>query len=260
MKFYKWFFIIAVAFIILIFIGYARYPFLLLREIPNPSLENFGIFGDSFGALTSLFSALTILGLIHTINLQTKDLTISREELALTRKELKEQKDEMKLQNDTLLIQKFENTLFNMIDLFIKCRDEINIENSKGAMAIEKIYRIYLHDELRNRTRRNINIKDDIFPYYNNLYNKFSGVLDPYFSMLRNVIKFIDASIFIDKSLYINLIKDLLSSYEMALLFYYCINKNKLEIRHFIIKYKIFEHLDKYVIYQEHREYLNEFE
>ena len=120
MKAGKYFFITATFLILIIFFSYFLFLLLFLNEKWDANLANFGV-------LTSLFSALTILGLIYTVNLQREDLSISHKELELTRVELKEQKEEMRLQNRTLFVQQFENTLFKMIDLFSKCRDDIRI-------------------------------------------------------------------------------------------------------------------------------------
>lgn len=259
MKVGKCFFITATILVLIIFFSYFLFLFLFLDEKWDANLANFGVFGDSFGVLTSLFSALTILGLIYTVNLQREDLSISHEELALTRKELKEQKEEMKLQNETLGIQKFEKTLFNIIDLFIKSRNEINIGDYKGTIAIKEIYNLYLYNKFKNRYEYNLDIKQDIFLPYSNLYRDYGEVLDQYFRMLHNIIIFIETSFSVDNDLYINLVKLLLSDYEKALLFYYCIDNRKLEIKPLVIKYKILEHLNKKVIYSHHQKCLNEF-
>ena len=259
MKSYKWFFIIAVAFILLIFIGYARYPFLLLREISNPSLENLGVFGDSFGALTSLFSALTILGLIYTVNLQREDLLISYKELELTREELKGQKEEMKLQNETLSVQQFENTLFNMIDLFSKCKDNIHVKSFNnlltGEEGIEDICRNYPHFEPQSGLDRiGINSK------YQYVYTLYGTGLEPYFRILYNIISFIDKSDIKNKEIYTDLVRGLLSRNEVYMLFYNCLSKyGKEKMKPLVVKYNLIKYIDKNSICEEHLDLLKEF-
>lgn len=90
-----------------------------------------GKFGDMYNVVTSLFSATTIILLVYTILQQRKDLAFAaqalhkqQEELELNREELKLNRDELKLtrkefktQNKTLKYQRFEITLFNMINL-----------------------------------------------------------------------------------------------------------------------------------------------
>ena len=258
MKSYKWFFIIAVAFILLIFIGYARYPFLLLREISNPSLENLGVFGDSFGALTSLFSALTMLGLIYTVNLQREDLLISHKELELTREELKGQKEEMKLQNETLSVQQFENTLFNMIDLFSKCKDNIRVKSDNdlltGEEGIEYIRKNRLYfDPQSGLDRIAINTK------YQSVYTLY-GELEPYFRILYNIISFIDKSDIKNKEIYTNLVRGLLSRNEVYMLFYNCLSKyGEEKMKPLVINYNLIKYIDKDYICKEHLDLLKEF-
>lgn len=264
MKSRTWFFIIAT--IVLVFIGYAYYPFLLLlKETPNSSLEKFGVFGDSFGVLTSLFSALTILGLIYTINLQREDLTISREELALTRKELKEQKEEMKLQNETLSVQQFENTLFNMINLFTKCRDDIyvnNTDNDKGLKAIQHICENDLNFrflEYHGLTNKSLTTEDNINNFHKSIYKNYG--VERYFRMLYNIINLIDNAGVCNKEIYSDILRGMLSKNETYILFYNCLSDyGKNEMKSLVIKYKLIKYIDKESIHEGHLYLLKDFE
>lgn len=264
MKSRTWFFIIAT--IVLVFIGYAYYPFLLLlKEIPNSSLEKFGVFGDSFGVLTSLFSALTILGLIYTINLQREDLKISRKELELTREELKGQKEEMKLQNETLSTQQFENTLFNMISLFSKYKNEVNVEITnntlRGENAIERICKHYLNFRyLENNLLTGYINNIDINSTYKSIYTSYGTTLEPYFRILYNIISFIDEAKIKNKEIYSDLVRGMLSRNEVYLLFYNCLSdygKNKM--KPLVIKYNLIKYIDTESIYDKHSDLLKEF-
>lgn len=251
MKSYKWFFIIAVAFILLIFIGYARYPFILLREIPNPSLENFGIFGDSFGALTSLFSALTILGLIYTIILQ--------------REELKEQKEQMKSQNETLSIQQFENTLFNIISLFSKCKDEINIKYNNNILRGENAIKCICENDLNFRSLEHKcyltdNVKIGINSMYKRIYTVHGVTLEPYFRILYNIISFISEARIENKEIYSDLVRGMLSRNEVYILFYNCLSDyGKEKMKPLVVKYNLIKYIDKDSICKEHLDLLKEF-
>jgi len=76
-----------------------------------------GTFGDMFGAVNALFSGLAFAGLIVTLIMQHEELGLQREELAQTNDELAAQREEFAAQTKTMKIQRFENTLFNMLSL-----------------------------------------------------------------------------------------------------------------------------------------------
>lgn len=261
MKIGKYFFITATLLILIIFFSYFLFLLLFLDEKWDTNLANFGVFGDSFGVLTSLFSALTILGLIYTVNLQREDLLISHKELELTREELKGQKEEMKLQNETLSAQQFENTLFNMIDLFSKCKDNIHVKIKSlnnlltGEEGIEYICRNHLRFEPQSGLDRiGINIK------YKYVYTLYGTGLEPYFRILYNIISFIDKSDIKNKEIYTDLVRGLLSRNEVYMLFYNCLSKyGEEKMKPLVINYNLIKYIDKNYICKEHLDLLKEF-
>jgi len=62
--------------------GYAIFLLLRVWTVNTISLENSGLFGDSFGVFSSLFSGLALLGLLYTILQQGEELRLQREEMA----------------------------------------------------------------------------------------------------------------------------------------------------------------------------------
>ena len=61
----------------------------LIHFGPVPgTLEQRGLFGDSFGAINALFAGFAFAGVIYAILLQREELRLQREELKLTRSEL----------------------------------------------------------------------------------------------------------------------------------------------------------------------------
>jgi len=276
MKAGKYFFITATFLILIIFFSYFLFLLLFLNEKWDANLANFGVFGDSFGVLTSLFSALTILGLIYTVNLQREDLSISHKELELTRVELKEQKEEMRLQNRTLFVQQFENTLFKMIDLFSKCRDDIrisipyinNVTNQlqnfmelSGTRAIGYLYNNVFICKFNKSLEENHNPIEEINSYYSEFYDLYGDLLNPYFRTLYGILNFIDkASILeLEKIFYSNIVRELLSKHETSLLFYnYIIPCEEEKIKPLLVKYNLIKHLDPNTIPKEHFPLLDE--
>lgn len=86
-----------------------------------------GTFGDMFGGVNALFSGLALAGIIYTILLQKKELSLQREELTATR-------GEFITQNETLKQQRFENTLFQMINLHHEIIDKL-VFNRRGIVS-----------------------------------------------------------------------------------------------------------------------------
>ena len=60
-----------------------RWPMALVAK-ENPSLADFGAYGDMFGFVNSLFSALALFAVIATLWMQMKELKLQREELRKT--------------------------------------------------------------------------------------------------------------------------------------------------------------------------------
>lgn len=85
----KWFVLVTIATIILIFGSWILY-YHLLSGLPDNKKS---AFGDMFGGLNSLFSGLALAGIILTIVLQKKELSLQRQELISTKKELKRTAD-----------------------------------------------------------------------------------------------------------------------------------------------------------------------
>ena len=211
--------------------------------------------------LTALFSGLAFSGLIITIFMQHKELGLQREELSLTREELKGHRGEMQAQNKNLIIQRFENTFFNILELLESCRDDIttlgmDMSQKHGRDAISSIYGYfhssttkYINTESGQKPMLTDECKsvEGIVQKYYELYRKYEHDLGQYYRVLYNALKFVDyADSTIDKKLYTNLIRAQLSSSELKLLFYNCLSHyGKEKMAPLIKNYHILKHLDK---------------
>ncbi|MDC0994001.1 putative phage abortive infection protein [bacterium] len=228
-------------------------------------IEKAGVFGDSFGLLTSLFSGLTFAGLYVTIQMQQKELNLQRQDLLDTREGLKDQRDEMRLQNKNLMVQRFENTFFRVLDLFISSRDNIQYrykggQFDSGYAAMRNMY-MHLVNEYFMETKTNpsgiqelipcINIRDiDVVRVkYLDFYNVAGTELGQYFRTLYNLLGLIESESCItekEKTVYAKLVRAQLSRYELVMLFYNCIsdlgNKRMAEL---VLKYNLLKHLEK---------------
>ncbi len=127
---------------------------LILKNLKEPSGP--GTFGDQFGAVNSLFSGLALAGIIYTIILQRKELQHQRKELQLTRKELEFQREELKMtrlatdeQSKTMMIQRVDNTFFNLITMIDERRADVIRQSGVNIHERFRRFRSYL---ISNRT------------------------------------------------------------------------------------------------------------
>lgn len=88
--------------------------------------KDFGTWGDFVGGLLNpLLTFLTVIGLLFTIHLQQR-------ELRLTRKELAKSSNALEAQNLTTKQQRFENTLFSMIEMLNQIVNAMDVEPERS--------------------------------------------------------------------------------------------------------------------------------
>lgn len=234
-------------------------------------LTDRGTFGDKFGAVNALFSGLAFAGLIATLLYQKEELKLQREELEQTREELKGQKEEFEIQNKTLRLQRFENTLFNMLSLQERVATnisythianvidpKINIvikkktEQLNGREVFKSLYDDKVVDYIRKEESYKIpmyTIRDIINKFGLQEYPKIKEIahFDHYFRNLYQIIKYIDESHLIEDDErydYICIVRSQLSTYELIHLFYNCISNEDYEkFKLLIEKYAILSNL-----------------
>ena len=91
----------------------------------NPNFEEiikvWANFGDFMGGtLNPILAALSLFGLLFTIYYQNKELEETRKELKKSVQAQQEQSESLKLQNEATKLQMFENTFFNLIDIYLR--------------------------------------------------------------------------------------------------------------------------------------------
>ena len=172
-----------------------------------------GTFGDMFGAVNALFSGLAFAGLIVTLIMQHEELGLQREELAQTNKELAAQREEFAAQTKTMKIQRFENTLFNMLSLhqdivnglyYVPKDDADRTRESKGRYVFDVFYNTILIGFKDEWLRDRVDGIKEIIQYENTpeayLLVREISIFDNYFRHLYRMFKYIDVSPLIDDS------------------------------------------------------------
>lgn len=215
-----------------------------------------GTFGDMFGFANALFTGLSFIGLIGTILLQRKDLNIQR--------------NEIQKQSESIHIQNFENTFFQMLNLFNsiiestemtseehttkrgrKVFNHIREFNSSILMEYWRNSKIIEEEILENGIeleRRNITdyyTKRYLSDIYDKTYSEYGDILGHYFRTYYHIIKLIDRTEKIDKHQYISIARAQLSNSEQILLFFNCLHSNgKEKFKPLVEKYHLLHNMD----------------
>ena len=206
-------FAIAVIFIIAVCLLFVCF----MKEQPW-GMDKRGQFGDMFGVLGAVFSGLAFAGLIVTLiqqhddlKLQREDLRLQRQEIAQTNLELALQRKEMEEQNKTIMLQRFENTFFNMLKNQMEIRDDIKYDIYKGNEAIDKIYQIGL-SQIRKQGYNATFIKMFMSHFYRHLIQTLKMI---------NTADFLSCQ---EKYYYAEVLSSHMSFSELSSFFYYCLS------------------------------------
>ena len=240
----------------------------------NWDKEERGTFGDMFGAVNALFSGLAFAGLIVTLIMQHEELGLQRKELAQTNDELAAQREEFVAQTKTMKIQRFENTLFNMLSLQQGIVNSIDYIPQGGADPNPEFRGKYVFDVFYNKKitkfqygneRQIMGIKG-LIQAENDIqaYRRVSeiSIFDSYFRHLYRIFKYIDESQLIDNTerySYSCIVRAQLSDYELLLLFYNALtidDNGAFKFKHLIEKYAIFNNIRESMLARQHEDYI----
>lgn len=200
----------------------------------NPdTFKDLGTWGDFVGGtLNPILTFLTVIGLLVTIHLQQR-------ELRLTRKELAKSSNALEAQNLTTKQQRFENTLFSMIEMLNQIvnamdvlgnRDEVKSGRDCFSFFYKKIYQTYYYDSWLNPDTGYFekmvcyddhanHSKSRIVDAFDHFYKIYQSDLGHYFRVLYNIFRYIDQSEFAD-GIYAKILRAQLSNQELLIIFY----------------------------------------
>ncbi len=256
----KTIFVVAVCIVIVICVSY----FLLFYFIVPVNMEKRGQFGDMFGFIGALFSGLAFAGLIVTMLQQREDLQNQKDEIQLQRKDLEAQtaalqlqkeeiaqtNKELKEQNKTIMLQRFENTFFNMLDMQQKILNELRylqtgdfVQEHVGRKAIKELYSdIYYQCKVKKIST----LDGCLNEYYQYVED---GQLDHYFRHLYRIIRYVDdydinVLSVEEKYKYLCLLRAQLSKDELLIIFYNCISEYGCDkFKPLVEKYALFKNI-----------------
>ena len=235
--------------------------------------EKQGQFGDMFGAVNALFSGLAFAGLIITLFLQKNELSLQREELQLTREEMKNQRLEFEKENETLRYQRFENLLYNMLNLQqeivagLRCtyenRDGLKVPTGEPQKTGEK----YIEQFVAGRELFRFAFEEMQIPMTGGILKSINGFrhylelkgnsqygvswvptyFDHYFRHFYRILKYIDEQDipFEVAYKYTSFLRGTLSRYELVWIYYNCLNEDNYKLKAMVEKYSMLKNMRK---------------
>jgi len=236
-------------FVSVIFILFAVASIVLPRMFPDPS--DAGARGDMFGGLTALFSGLAFAGFISTLLMQRRELSLQRQELTQTREEFQ--------------LQRFENGLFGLLELFndhVTSLEHFPVDRMptdpplKGREVLryyanclgDEYYEDYVDHDDEGRPifgvfrARNI---DQARAYVEQYDDVFEPDMGPYFRLLYNTIRLIETSNLepVEQLRYSKIVRAYLSSAEIKLIMFNCASELGEGFHNWVVKHGLLKHL-----------------
>jgi hypothetical protein len=199
------------------------------------------------------FIYVAFLGQKQQLLNQQLEIMYSQLEVKYTRLELEGQKNELIEQNKTLRQQRFENTFFQLLRNHQDIVNNVDIRsrssNTQYSIMAQgrDCFKTYYSKFAGSASGGDRNIEKTLETYLR-YYHAYQSDLGHYFRNMYHIIKFVDAAKEIpqeDKYKYTSLLRALLSSYELTLLFYNGLGiYGKDKFKPLIEKYALLKNLD----------------
>lgn len=183
-----------------------------------------GTFGDAFGTLNALFSGLAFSGVLITLLIQRKDLQGSQE------------------QN---FRQQIDSQFYNMLSLQQGVVQSFDIKKNGVVKMLGrdcfKTWVWHLRNEYRNAKGTH---EERMGVAYREVMRRFHGDLGLYFRSLYSVFRFVSECNHPDKRKFGNVVRSLLSDFELVILFYNSLGEKGKKFRVYITEFAIFDNLE----------------
>jgi len=220
----------------------------------------------SFWSLAGLFFIyVAFLGQKQQLLNQQLELMYSQLEVKYTRLELAGQKEELKEQNKTLRRQRFENTFFQLLQNHQDIVNGLDIQRRRNseyqtiAQGRDCFSNFYQSLSARLKTVIEFNKMEEI---YIEFYNEKQSDLGHYFRNLYHILKFVnEAPELLDgeRTKYTNLLRALLSSHELVLLFYNGLGRfGRDKLKPLLEQFSMLKNMDRSLVFQS--EHLNKYD
>jgi hypothetical protein len=217
----------------------------LLEIKSTVSCENTGIFGDTFGMTNTLFSGLAFAALITALLLQKKELGLQRQELKYTQEIMDEQREQLEKQAKSLEKQNFESTFLQLLKLMREVRDTATYKH-RGTVFTETQAVNLIAEALKNTVQRTT--AESLQNEYASFAKDYEKYLDWYFGTISEVLEFVHRSDIGEKTIYFRLIRTVVSTADLAILFYHQLSsKGRPEVKSLVEKYGLFTYIPDWI-------------
>jgi hypothetical protein len=199
------------------------------------NFTNSGQFGDSFGFLSSFMAAAAAFAAWAAYRLQHEEIAHLRASDVASR-ELEEKRD-------------FEQTFFNLLELFRDVVKEIDVTNSRRGITCQgRDALAFILEEIDRASKMEVahhpeNADANSFMRY---YNTHRDDLAHYFRLFYHIVKYVDESTVERKKIYIRLIRATLSNAEMSLIALDCMyGGGRGKLKPLVEKYQILHNISQ---------------
>ncbi len=248
-----------------------------LLGFSHESSDTLGALGEYIGGVVgSIWSLASIVLFYETLRFQRSELKLQRDELRSQRNEIMEQTNQYILQNQTLLTRRLEGTFFQIVSLHNSIVSSLKLDavDHPHYKNLEKtisgrycFYHYYKHFktiynenvDLTGIAGNNTDeIKELINESFKSFYSEYQEDIGHYLRNILNLLLFVDNSKLINKKFYYNIVRSLLSNYELLILFYYCISDYGLKMKNLAEQYSLFSMIPvNEIIDKRHMDLLN---
>jgi len=182
----------------------------ILYDIPNR-----GTYGDMFGGVNALFSGLAFVGIVYTFLLQRRDLNNSKEDFK---------------------IHQFENNLNSLINSHLKIVEQLSYKaNNSEIIKGREVFKVVFESK-KQMGKICFEEEDNLGHYFRNIYRILKIIS-------RESFKGNELEIKKRRYLYSNLLRSILSSYELKAILYWCIQDEEKTFVEYINKYSFLKHI-----------------
>ncbi|WP_223531253.1 putative phage abortive infection protein [Pseudomonas sp. GL-R-19] len=204
-----------------------------------------GTFGDAFGTLNALFSGMAFAGVVVSLYLQRKDIKDSQHEVARQQAETARQQEESQFYNMLGLQQ----SVVRGFDLHKIHFDAIGGSTRPSSIQGRDCFKTW-SNQLENDylIAKDANSVDPVLVAYEKVWSKHRGDLSLYYRSLYNLFKFVSASSHMNKRWLGNVVRSLISDYELVILFYNCLSAKGAKFKLFANEFAIFDNLDPKIL------------
>lgn len=257
--------------VFLFFFTVAFYGFHFPYGLSN-NQQDWGTFGDFMGGtLNPIFAIFSLAAILYTIKIQTEELELSRKELEATRDELRksseaqqEQSESFKIQNESIKLQSFENTFFQLMNLFLSTREQLKIKIEFDHSIASAMNHFIINSKEKYQVSRHeasiftegyYSSYEAVQKYlaflkklhrinYDEFNKKYEGHTGTYFIQIYQILKFINNSQIKNKQFYVNLLRAQFTKEELEFLFYHCLGSvGERKFKPLVEQFEFFEHL-----------------